>query len=117
PSDLRRPELDRAADQANRDTEKRQFEADRLPDEAGRCSGVKRRSEQAEHAGGGPESREQQAGRALAATRLPVAQLDAGPKEGWSEPERRPTETEQELDSGLVKEALRFPSHDQDAEL
>ncbi len=42
---------------------------------------------------------------------------DAGPKEGWSEPERRPTETEQELDSGLVEEALGFPSHDQDAEL
>ena len=55
--------------------------------------------------------------RPIAAARLSIAQLDAGPEEGWSEPKGCAAEAEQELDSGLAKEALRFSSDDEDAEL
>ena len=46
-----------------------------------------------------------------------IAQPDAGHEEDRAEPERRPAQAEQELDSGLAEEADRFPSDHEDAEL
>ncbi len=86
-------------------------------DEAGRRRRIERRSQRAQHQGRRPESREQQAGRAFAAARFPVAQPDAGPEESRAQSERCPAQAEQELDSGVAEEAIRFPAHDEDAEL
>ena len=51
------------------------------------------------------------------ATRFSDAQPNAGREEDRAEPEGHPAQAEQELDSGLVEEADRLPSHHQDAEL
>jgi hypothetical protein len=98
-------EFSRAADQADRDSEERQHQANRIPDETSRCRRVQRRGQQTEWPGDRSESRQQQARRTPAAVRLPVPQPDAGREEDRPQPERRPPQAEQELDSRLAQEA------------
>src|SRR5208282_1257380 len=111
-----RPELHGTTDQTNGAGEEREPETVRVPDEAGRCRRDQPGSQSPERPGGGAPGRKQQTGFADRPARPDNEEPAAGHEESRTQPEGRPAEAQQELDSSLAEEADRFSAHDADAE-